>query len=553
VIGSIKARRRQSLAGLKQPMILTAKSGLQVNVMDNQWKILPTQSKGHCIPVSWIHNSQMPDEDWQLCVDVFSFYVRTKSASTAYGLVGNIETHLLNGIPELPEIKAKWSGLPTHHKKSLNQFFGTLCKLGHKRFVEFHDFTKRHLDKEKRNSLDPTRGSLTDFEFDSLAKLINTTLGEIDWTQQRDLCFYSSKAFSHVRTAVANKLMLATVRRPVQLSVLKWCDLKPTGSSFSDQRIEMANEVGTLGSSTLQLRVFHAKENNSSHQRSHPERYPIPLSEDLSTTLVHYKQLFMRGLSLLLDDSGLRVSEAKLLSLMEYIPIFAELTLFAWKVDSLDLFKAAFTETSTLFHAADHQITMSLQNIPSDRLPTCKATNNRIRHTVLTQGAQAGLPVVQLARITGVTIPAARYYVDLDYTSRRMIDVAYVGNEFLKQAFSGSVTLVPEGEEIIVGHDFKEVGGARSARTCSSCKSVLGRPTGCYGCPNFRPILEADHRAELKIAMDKLVANRNYLLNPLEVNSTRKLQTQIEWIKMTIDVCDELLARRSAIDAEQIS
>lgn len=549
-MNSIKGRRMQLLARLKLPMILTAKSGLQVDVMDNQWKILPTQSKGHCIPVAWLHDSLMSDEEWQLCVDVFAFYVRTKSASTAYGLVGNTQTHLANGIPEFVELKAKWSGLPTNQKKSLNQFFGTLRKLGHKQFGEFHDYAKSHLDKDKKNSLDPTRGSLTDFEFDSLAKLINTTLGRIDWSQQRDLCFYSSQAFSQVRTAIANKLLLATVRRPVQLSLLKWCDLVPAGASFMDQRIDPANELGTLGSPTLQLRVFYAKEKNSSHQRCHPERHPIPLSEDLSTTLVQYKRMFMRGLSLLLGNSGLLVSEADLLRLAEYVPIFADATLFAWKVDSLELFNAAFTEASTLFHASDQSLTMDLRKIPSDRSPICKATNNRIRHTVLTRGAQAGLPVAQLARITGVTVPAARHYIDLDYKSRRMIDVAYVGNEFLKRAFSGSVSLVPNGDEIIVGHDFNEVGGAKSARICSSCKSVLGRPIGCYGCPNFRPILEADHRAELQIATDKFVANRHYLLNPLEANSTGKLQKQIEWIKLTIEVCDEILAKRRSIDAE---
>lgn len=552
-MNSIKVRRKQILARLELPMILIAKSGLQVNVLDDQWKILPTHSKGHNIPVAWLHDSLMSDEEWQICVDVFRFYVRTKSASTAYGLVGNTEIHLANGIPQLAELKAKWSGVPTHQKKSLNQFFGTLHKLGHKQFGEFHDFTKSHLDKDKKNNLDPTRGSLSDFEFDSLAKLINTTLGGIDWAQQRDLCFYSSQAFSQVRTAVANKLLLATVRRPMQLSLLKWCDLKPAGASFMDQRIDPANELGTLGSQTLQLRVFHAKEKNSSHQRSHPERYPIPLSEDLSTTLVQYKRMFMRGVSLLLEDSGLWVSEAELLRLAEHMPIFADARLFAWKVDSLDLFTAAFTDSSSLFHAADHQIAMDLRKIPSDRLSICKVTNNRIRHTVLTRGAQAGLPAAQLARITGVTVPAARHYVHLDYQSRRMIDVAYVGNEFLKRAFSGSVSLVPEGDEIIVGHDFKEIGGAKIARTCSSCMSVLGRPIGCYGCPNFRPILEADHRAELQIATDKLVANRNYLLNPLEVNSTKKLQSQIEWIKLTIEVCDEILAKRRAIDAEQVS
>lgn len=547
---SIKLRRQEYLARLNHAMRMTTKSGLQINIMDDQWKILPTLSKGHAIPIAWLHDSSMPDDEWQICVDVFIWYVRTKSANTAYGVVINTERHLAQGIPDLTQLKGKWSGVPTHQKKSLNQFFGTLCRLGHKRFSESHAFTRTNLDKEKRNTLDPKRGSMTEFEFDSLAKLINTSLSAVDWSQKPFLAFYKSNAFSQIRTVVANKLMLATVRRPIQLSVLKWCDLIPAGASFKDRNISPHNEMGTLGSPTLQLRVFHAKEKGSNHQRSYPERYPVPLSEDLSETLLQYKRLCLRGLALLLEESGLAVSEEELIHLMINVPIFPNVELFKWEVLSLELFKGAFTKTSSLFHATDYMLTMDLRRIPSDRAPTCKATNNRIRHTVLTRGAQAGLPAVQLARITGVTVPAARHYVDMDYESRRLIDVNYVGNEFLRKAFSGSISLAPEGDEVILGHDFNEVGGAKSAQTCKTCKTALSRPIGCYGCPNFRPILEADHRAELQIATDKLSANRAYLLNPLEVSSLRKLQVQIEWIKLTIEVCDEMLSRRRAIDAQ---
>lgn len=149
-----------------------------------------------------------------------------------------------------------------------------------------------------------------------------------------------------------------------------------------------------------------------------------------------------------------------------------------------------------------------------------------------------------------MTVPAARHYVDMDYESRRLIDENYLGNEFLKRTFSGSVTLAPDGEEMILGHHFNEVGGVKSKPTCNTCKAQLGRPLGCYGCPNFRPFLEADHRAELNIAQNKLDANRKFLLNPLETGSIRKLEIQIEWVKLTIAICDELLLKQKAIDVK---
>jgi len=239
---------------------------LEINVLDDQWKILPTKSKGNIIPISWLHDSQMPDDDWQLIVEVYSHYVRTKAASTASGVVTNTKTHLIQGIPSLVSLKLKWSGLKTNQKKGLNQFFSTLVALGHKRFSEHHTFTTTHLDKDAKNHLDPSKGALTDFEFDSLAKQINTRLNSIDWSEAVDLSFYRSQKFTEIRNIVSTKLMLATVRRGIQLSILKWSDLIPTGVSFNDEKIKPMDEIGTIGASTLQLRMFHAKVRISRHR-----------------------------------------------------------------------------------------------------------------------------------------------------------------------------------------------------------------------------------------------------------------------------------------------
>ena len=533
-------------------MAITAKSGLEINVLDDQWKILPTKSKGNIIPISWLHDSQMPDDDWQLIVEVYSHYVRTKAASTASGVVTNTKTHLIQGIPSLVSLKLKWSGLKTNQKKGLNQFFSTLVALGHKRFSEHHTFTTTHLDKDAKNHLDPSKGALTDFEFDSLAKQINTRLNSIDWSEAVDLSFYRSQKFTEIRNIVSTKLMLATVRRGIQLSILKWSDLIPTGVSFNDEKIKPMDEIGTIGASTLQLRMFHAKEKDSPNPRSHPERYPLYLSEDFSQALVQYKKLCLCGISLLLETSGLHIGHENLLHIANDIPMFPDISLFKLELNSVETFKSLFTPISTLFHATDASLTNPIKHIQvaSDRLPDCIVTSNRIRHTVLTRAAQQGLPAAQLARITGVTVPAARHYVDMDYESRLLIDKNYLGNEFLKRAFSGTITVVPEGEEIIVGHNFNEVGGGKYKLTCKTCKTQFGKPLGCYGCPNFRPILEANHRAELQLAHQKLEANRGFLFNPLQTNTIKKLERQIEWVELTITVCEEILAKQRAIDAE---
>lgn len=548
-----RSSRRVLRARKKQATLITAKSGLIVNIFDAEWQMLPHKGKGHLIPVAWLHNSDMPDEDWNLIIDVYSHYVRAKAASTAIGIVTNTKPFLVHGFPELSSLRTIWSGLQTNHKKGLNQFFGTLSKLGHKRFDTYHAFTTKHLDKYIRNVFDPSKGALSDYEFDSLAKQINNRLCEFDWSTTQNLSFYrSTNGFNEVRNSVAIKLMVSIVRRPIQLSVLKWSDVIPAGASFNDINITAADEIGTIGAQTLQLRVFHAKANGNSSPRAFPERYPIHLSEDLSATLLEYKKLCMRGLSLLMESSGLKLDQAELLIIINNIPILPDTGLFDVQLDSSAMVKSLFTPHSTVFHCSDSSLTSTIRNIKiaSDRVTGCIATNNRIRHTVLTRGAQEGLSAVHLARITGVTVPAARHYVDMDYKSRRLIDEKYIGNEFLKRAFGGTITLVPEGEEIIFDHEFNEVGGVRSTRTCRTCQTKLGRPLGCYGCPNFRPILEANHKGVLELAEDKLRANQAFLLNPLRTKTIEKLQRQIEWVKLTITLCDEILAKQRAIDVE---
>ncbi|WP_225318338.1 hypothetical protein [Cellvibrio sp. KY-YJ-3] len=540
--------------GKDQVTLITAKSGMMVNVQDHEWHILPNKGKGHKIRVEWIYNSLMDAEDRKLIIDVLIHYVRTKSASTAAGIVYNTKPTLLNGIPTLTSLRTAWSGLFTSNKKGLNQFFGTLSKQGYKRFDAYHQFTTSHLDKEERNALDPSKGALSEIEFDSLAKQINNRLRGFEWTLPRELSYYlqSTSGFGELRNSVTNKLMLSTVRRPIQLSILKWGDLIPTGESFNDSNIKPSDELGSIGAQTLQLRVFYAKESSEQASRSSPERYPIYLSEDLSSILVNYKKLYLTGLLLYLKSLDVNFETTELLHVMNDMPMFPESILFSAKFDSIGAFRSMFTPVSTAFHIGEGAITSSIRRVEiiSDRLSDCLATNNRIRHTVLTRGAQAGLSATQLARITGVTVPAARHYVDMDYQSRRMIDTNYVGNEFLKQAFTSTITLVPEGDEIIFDQHFNEVGGAQCKTSCMNCSAVLGRPLSCYGCPNFRPILEADHRAILKLADEKLRLNKISILSPLHIRSIEKLQRQIEWVKLTISICDEIIMKKKAIDAK---
>lgn len=532
-----------------EPQTLTAKSGLTVDVTADEWQLLATPAKGWRFDMSWIWDTSIPDLDRSHILDVYSHYACTKAANTTTTVITNTKTFFSSGIPELVALRAKWSGLPTHQKKGLNQFFGTLSKLGYREYQDHHAFTKANLDSERPQVFDPQKGALSEQEFDSFCASLNLRLQLVDWQVERPLEFFQEgNLFGTIRAAISNKLLAAIVRRPIQLSMLKWRDVLPAGCRFDDPRIDPSHEVGSLGIDQLQIRFFQAKANGTSW-RTRPEKYPLPLNAKNSEILCNYKRLYMRGVRLLLKKNGCSISDQELIYAVSNMPIFISVDFFSLEIASQSDLDALFTDKSRALHIGESAIATHPRyvSVESSRVDKCTVTSNRIRHTVLTRGAQAGLSATMLAKITGVTVPAARHYIDLDYDSRLMIDDLYVGSEFLAAVFSNPPEQVSVDEDEVLDHQFNAVGGLRDKQSCTSCSVVMGRPIGCYGCNNFRPILEADHGKVLELAELKLEANSKKLLTPEEKLSVEKLAKQVKWIKQTINVCNQVLETRRGI------
>ncbi|NTV49978.1 MAG: hypothetical protein HGB32_11355 [Geobacteraceae bacterium] len=529
---------------------MTTRGGLTVDVTADEWQLLATPAKGWKFDMSWIWDTSIPDLDRSHMLVVYSHYAITKAANTTTTVVCNTKPFFSSGIPKLIALRTKWSGLPTHQKKGLNQFFGTLSKLGYREYQYHHAFTEANLDPERPKVFDPQKGALSEQEFDSFCASLNLRLQLIDWQIERPLEFFQSgNWFGSIMAAVSNKLLAAIVRRPVQLSMLKWCDVLPAGRRFDDPRIDPSHEVGSLGIDQLQIRLFKAKAEGRSW-RTAPEKYPLPLNAKNSEILSNYKRLYILGVTLLLKRNGCSISQQELLNAVSNMPIFISVNFFLLEIASQNDLSALFTDKSRALHISESSITAHTRHISvgSSRVDRCIVTSNRIRHTVLTRGAQAGLSATMLAKITGVTVPAARHYIDLDYDSRLMIDDLYLGSEFLAAVFSNPLEQVANEEDKVLDHEFNAVGGLRDKKCCTSCSAVMGRPIGCYGCNNFRPILEADHGTVLELAELKLEANSKKLLSPEEKLSVEKLGKQVKWIKLTINVCNQVLETRHGIE-----
>lgn len=542
------------------PAVFKCKSGLDVEFNNPIWKLLPNLGKGHEIKVDWINSVRIPKNDIAIIYAVIFDYVVNNSAGTAATLCINIKTHLISGIPSLPALITLWSSLPISHKKSLNQFFSRATKLGYRELYNYHVFTTKNLPKETVDPFHPNKGRLNEFEFKNFTKNLNLEISKIDWQQHgNELEFFTKNTnssyagFSHNTKMLCLKLSAHIIRRPLQIAMIKWSDLIPVGTSYSDSDILSDNEIKSIGQRSLQIRIYRIKKKTKeSVYRSSPEKYPIGLSENLSSLIYLYKRLYSQGILLIFKRSNIKISQEKVIDLMCHMPIFPSYKMFELKVSTIEEFEAFFSQHSAIFHASETWTGNTLSNfkIQSNRINEPILGSARLRHTVLTRGAEQGLPKEQLATITGVSIPAVRHYIDMDYSARRLIDNNYIANDFLKKAFNTPVEEVLKGDSLILNGNFDEVGGARNKANCSSCNSRLGKPLGCYGCQNFRPILEGDHSSVLRDAEMKLSANQQQLKSPTNILSIEHLSYQIMMVNITIELCNEELVKRRNLNVK---
>ncbi|MDH5924592.1 hypothetical protein L8R85_26825, partial [Vibrio splendidus] len=135
-----------------------------------------------------------------------------------------------------------------------------------------------------------------------------------------------------------------------------------------------------------------------------------------------------------------------------------------------------------------------------------KFSITRIRHTTATRGMEAGLNLIQIARLTGVTTAATRNYKDLTPQSRKLINKRFCKSELLKKSFGWSIAEYNDSFPKIHSDQYgNKVGGVKDEIGCRTCLKKLSAPLGCYSCGAdlFVPFVDADHQVQLNKAIAK--------------------------------------------------
>jgi hypothetical protein len=390
--------------------------------------------------------------------------------------------------------------------------------------------------------LDDRTGAYSDAEHNNLLEALR-----IETLQALEGEILPTKKFTRLRNVISCQLMVAIVRRPVQLVKIKWCDLLPVGQEFkshkeSDRGWQPVTQHLFSDVDQFHLRTFKGKDGkfrDNIEQRSHR------LSPDLSILLLRYYQAYESKLCHSLHRHNISLTDKEVKELMRCLPLLPDQSLFSSEFHSkLELFSTV-SDTSEVHHQNRMALTRNITylfnsklNVKSDRLPNqpLKLSNNRWRHTQLTMAVWMGLSPAQIAAITGVTIEAIFPYLDLKAQERVKVDQAYAGNSIIQRFDNTSVEELLKHSGFSVKSPFdKEIGHKINPANCSSCQSKGGAPMGCYPCDNFRPLETANHQQYLDKAERKLAINSKSG-HPATV---MRLQVVITYINATIAACEE--------------
>jgi hypothetical protein len=458
--------------------IFTTKSDLVNKTYSENWQLAPLSTRGLTTDLKRLYNLELGYKNTQMLLDVFKYWARTMAAGTTESRMGSIcriiSKYGFKIVSDAYFIKSIHSQLSISYKKNLNTFFLVLHDIFlNKEFKIQRGWCKENLPDEKVNPHDPVNGAYSDTEFNAHIDkaLIDISIKRSTWLDRmEDSIFLSYSA------AVCKTIALISSRRAAQLCQCKICDISEYG--INNDNIHIDQKLVSI--------LFHKSKINDAGFRAKPEGDVFPFSELFSRIIINY--LF--DYKALLKNYCVSLNTTLEQLPWKYYPLFPDLLSIKSKNELISP-----NLHSELLH----------RNLGSV-LTSATFSINRIRHTTITRGMESDLNNPELARLTGVTIPAVKNYKDLTKQSRRLINELFYKNNLLDISFKWSRKDYTEHFAKIHTDEFgRELGGVKKDIGCSGCTKRLGAPLGCYVCGAdlFIPFIEADHQPQLSKAQAK--------------------------------------------------
>lgn len=530
-----------------------SKDNFPFNCFDPIWTLNAAGPKGTTADISCIFDSQLTSDEQKELIFALARLASDSAARSMDNYLRAIKSLLILEVKDLSghTLKGVYPLLTDFTKKSFKTILNQLAETNEEYYATVNDWWYEQ-NKNIKKSFNPyciETGALSEFEQQSLEVLLKKRV-EMELSHAEDLFdkwksreYTQAHPLAHLHKTMAARLNYALVRRGANLQQLKWNDIQPVGAEFINEDGVVDDNINALKFSDeneLQVRIWKAK--TGAAYRKHVEKYPRRLTASNSLEVLRYYQIYRSYLANRLNILKIEVSEEELDKLMSRSPVFFSRRLFIATFENKAELFSSITPNGEGFHQGGKDMYQAIRSgymklgINSDRLPTINVSNNRVRHTVGTRAAIQGHPLVVIADMLGNTTRSAKDYVDLSDEQRANIDIKFIGNNQLIKMFSSTVPDLKKDPRFTICDGYhNEAGQSKSLETCNSCDEIK-RPLACYGCDNFRPLVDGDHENILADA-NRLYESRKKQGTPEHTLS--KLRYQIRWVEIAIILCNE--------------
>lgn len=520
------------------------------NILNDTWQL----GTKDILNLEFMNTLNLPINTWLS----LRMIIADKAENYAFGTVKNLSAAIRavgNGWQNNLHFQAAFNSLRNGNKRNLISYFRKLNKTHliellplkehFSSIINFLEKQKYPNEKRLKGIFDPEKGIYTDEEQHEIHEKLRLQVSSI-MTQFKNDTVPDLFLFNKLRNLTGLLLMITIYRRPVQLSMMKWSDVLPVGISFKDHQHSIhsaspESETEFSDVAQVHLRTFKAKRGYGF--REYAEHRSHRMEPEFSKLIGIYRHFYKILLMDRITTYGIQLNEDELEELVFRCPL----------LPSGELFTTPFNNKSTLFSSIGHQSdsmhptpstlrsflesTSKHLSLSSTRVREFNISNNRSRHTVITNAIEKGLSTIQASAITGVTPSIINNYTHLDIKGRIAIDESMAGHKILDQFTHISINELKTMKGFIVINEFDEVQGRLKEDTsCHTCLTKVCKPIGCYGCDNFIPFWDADHDSNLARIEQKIAFNESESPNK---NTLKRLKISQLYCKATISIINE--------------
>lgn len=428
--------------------IYTAKNqAWKIDILKDEWQL----GTKVILRLEKMKEFDIPIQTWVALRIILADCAENLAASTVKS-TRNSFYHVGNGWRDSRGFQAVFHSLNEGDKRRLMSVFRKLeksaltellpIKVYFDEIIRFLNTQEYPNPKERlKGVFDPEKGVYTDEEMSEIHVKLRLRVSDV--LSKLDKGVVPSFHLFYKFSELISLLLLITIyRRPVQLAMLKWSDLLPVGVSFKDHRYAgkspvTEDETGFTDVAQLHLRTFKSKRGfgfrESAENRSHR------LEPEFSSLIGMYRYFYQLVLADSLDSQGIHLSKSEFEDIFYRCPLHPSRDLFTTQYNTKRNLFSLLGYQSDVMHISSSQMIAHLKNsskelrLSSTRIDSFNISNNRSRHTVITNAIERGLSTAQAAAITGVTSSVIKEYMQLDMKGRVAINKVLAGQRVLNQ------------------------------------------------------------------------------------------------------------------------